>query len=328
MLRGPGHAAPRPCWSGTPVPTKLNGWATPCDDADEAQVAVEEREGVSRGVLAALLELDPIGIDRFRGREAPEEGGLVFGGQLLAQSLVAGAHTVDGDRLAHSLHGYFLRAGDVAGEMEFGVERVRDGRSFSAREVRVHQGGEEIFRATMSFHVPEPGLAYSPATMPPVPPPEDVPLTYTDFTEALRPGEPWYGGARPVEIRYVNPPSEPEGVPVLESQKMWIRIPEPLPADPVLHGAALAYLSDATLVDHVMLPHGYRWQDGRLRGASIDHAMWFHAAARADAWLLFDQRVCYTGAARGTVLGTVYRADGQVIATCGQEGLMRWHAEA
>jgi len=265
-----------------------------------------------------------MGRDRFRGAEAPEEGGLVFGGQLLAQSLMAAARTTAEDRVAHSLHAYFLRAGDVSGEMDLEVERIRDGRSFSVREVRVRQDGSEIFRATLSFQVPEPGLVYSPATMPRVPAPEEVSMTYADFTRRVQPDERWYGAVRPVEVRYVNPPSAAEGVPVVESQKMWIRTPESLPDDPDMHVAAIAYLSDATLIDHVMLPHGHRWQDARLRGASIDHAMWFHAPARADAWMLFDQRVCSTGSARGTVLGTLYRADGQVVATCGQEGLMRW----
>ena len=283
---------------------------------------MEVRGAVSGGVLVDLLRLDPVGEDRFLAREAPESGGTLFGGQLLAQSLMAAVWTTASDRVAHSLHAYFLRAGDVGESLEIEVERIRDGRSFSAREVRVHQRGNEIFRATASFQVPEPGFAYSPDAMPPVPPPEEVLLSYDAFNQALQPGEPWHGGERPVEARYVNPPVAGESSE--ESQKMWIRISEELPRDPALHLAAIAYLSDATLVDHVMLPHAKRWHDSRLTGASLDHAMWFHAPAQADSWMLFDQRVCYTGGARGTVLGTLYRADGQVIATCGQEGLMRW----
>jgi acyl-CoA thioesterase-2 len=127
-----------------------------------------------------------------------------------------------------------------------------------------------------------------------------------------------------MDIRYINAPLAPEGEPVLEPQLMWLRIPEKLPDDPRIHAAALAYLADSTLVDHVMLPHGLRWQDGRLTGASLDHAMWFHRPARADRWLLYDQQVEATAGARGMTTGRFIDAQGLVVATCGQEGLMRW----
>ena len=127
-----------------------------------------------------------------------------------------------------------------------------------------------------------------------------------------------------MDIRYINAPHAPEGEPITEPQLMWMRIRDSIADDRHLHDVGLAYLADATLVDHVMLPHGHRWQDGRLTGASLDHAMWFHRPVRADEWLFYDQRVENTGGARGLASGRFYTSTGQLVATCMQEGLMRW----
>jgi len=275
-------------------------------------------------LLTDLLDLDPLGHDRYRGPVAPERGGTMFGGQLLAQSVIAASFTAGDDRVVHSLHGHFLSAGSVDETVELQVERVRDGRSFSSRQVHVLQDGRELFRASLSFHVPEPGLSYSPSTMPSVPPPDPNASTYNAFAAAANPEEDWYGSDRPIDILYVNAPAEPEGVPVVESQKMWVRIPPTLPDDPSIHTAALAYISDATLLDHTLLVHGYRWQDRRVTGTSLDHAMWFHRAARADEWMLYDQRVEFTGGARGLASATLYSESGTILGTCVQEGLIRW----
>jgi acyl-CoA thioesterase-2 len=255
-----------------------------------------------------------------------EQGERTYGGQLMAQALAAAQRTVESERPVHSLHGYFLRPGAADQPLKLSVDRVRDGRSFSARAVTASQQGRELFRLLASFHVPEDGLEYSGPAMPEVPPPESVTFTYGQFTHAVRPDYSgvWSGDARAMEVRYINPPTAPEGEPVTEDQRMWLRINGPLADDPALHAAALAYLSDSTLVDHVMLPHGYRWQDARLEGASLDHAMWFHRAARADQWLLFDQTVVATAGARGLVTARFYTAGGVLVATCTQEGLMRW----
>jgi transcriptional regulator with XRE-family HTH domain len=134
----------------------------------------------------------------------------------------------------------------------------------------------------------------------------------------------WHGSARPMDIRYINPPSGSRGEPVTERQLMWMKIPERLPDEPAVHRAALAYLSDSTLVDHVMLPLGLRWQDPDFQGASLDHAMWFHSPARADEWLLFEQTVETTGGGRGLASGRFFNRSGTLVATCLQEGLMRW----
>lgn len=179
---------------------------------------------------------------------------------------------------------------------------------------------------TVSFQVPEDGPRRQASDIPPVPPPEAVHLDYTMFTNSLRDEDegPWPGEARPMDIRYVNPPVANPGVPINDDQFMWMRVVEALPEDRAMHDAALLYLSDATLVDHVWLPHGRRWQDRRAEGASLDHAMWFHEPVRADRWVLFDQRVEFTGGARGLASGRFYTETGDLVASCSQEGLMRW----
>lgn len=276
-----------------------------------------------------MLALAPDGDDAFTSPPSPDKGERVFGGQFLAQCLAAARNTVDGVRATHSLHGYFLRPGDVDMPLRMVVERVRDGRSFSHRQVTATQRGRELFRLLASFHAPEQTPAYSRAEMPDAPAPEDVTYTYDDFTRAQTGAAPraaadGAGTARPVDIRYVNPPKAERGQPVTETQIMWMRVREPLPAGADVHEAALAYLSDTTLVDHVPLPLGRRWQDAGFDGASLDHAMWFHRPARADEWLLFAQDVEATGAGRGLASGRFYTRGGVLVATCLQEGLLRW----
>ena len=149
-------------------------------------------------------------------------------------------------------------------------------------------------------------------------------MTYTAFSRSMGAQPEWDIESRPMDTRCIDPPAAPPGEPVLEDQRMWMRISERLPAGPSLHQAGLAYLSDSTLVDHVVLPHGRRWQDPALTGASLDHAMWFHNPVRADEWLLFDQTVEATGSGRGLATGRIFGADGTLAATCMQEGLIRW----
>lgn len=279
--------------------------------------------------FARLVELTPLAAGAWLGGPSPERAGTTFGGQFLAQGLAAAYRSVAADRRVHSLHAYFLRAGDVAEPTTYEVEVVRDGRSFATRAVGGHQRGREVFRMMLSFHVPEEGFDYQPDARYPVesvPAPDEVSVTYNDFTHQHRDigPDPWEGEGRPMDIRYVNPPVSPEGVPVVEPQLMWLRIVGTVPAGQACHDAGLAYLADSTLVDHVMLPHGYRWQDARLTGTSLDHAMWFHRPVQADSWLLYDQRVQHTGGARGLATGRFYASSGELVATCSQEGLMRW----
>ena len=272
--------------------------------------------------FAALMALERLDGDGFIGPPAPDKGGALYGGHLLAQCLTAAAATVDGERMAHSLHAYFLRPGDVDAPVEITVERVRQGRSFSARQVRASQRGKERFRMAASFQAADSSPAYCGVKMPSAPPPEAVRFTYDDFTLAQTAAADWHGTARPLEIRYVNPPQK--GAAATEPQLMWMRIRGAIPAAAVLHQAGIAYLSDATLADNALLPHGLRWQDDDFAGTSLDHAMWFHRAAKADEWLLFEQSVTVTGNGRGLTEGKFFDRAGKLVATCVQEALMRW----
>lgn len=274
-------------------------------------------------MFSQLIDLKPVGELRFEGSASPDKGARVYGGQFLAQSLAAARATVADDRWVNSLHGYFLRQGDVNSEVQFQVSVLRDGRSFSSRQVVAEQQGREVFRMLASYQVPDACPEYAGSAMPEVPPPEAVPYTYDDFTLAQTGEADWHGSDRPMDIRYINPPTV-RGVPVTEPQLMWMRIPEALGDSPHIHEAGLAYLSDSTLVDHVMLPLGRRWQDPDLLGASLDHAMWFHRPARADQWLLFVQTVETTGGGRGLARGSLFTVQGELAATCMQEGLIRF----
>ena len=275
-------------------------------------------------MFAPLLDLVSIGDNRFVAPPSPDKGERMFGGQFLAQCLAAAQATVADDRQVNSLHGYFLRPGDVDLDVDLHVVEVRDGRSFSSRQVVAQQRGKELFRMLVSYQVPDESPEYMGFVMPAVPPPEEVTYTYEDFTLAQSGDDAWYGTDRPMDIRYINPPSAVRGVPVTETQLMWMRIPEALSDAPHVHQAGLAYLSDSTIVDHIMLPLGMRWQDTGLEGTSLDHAMWFHRPARADEWLLFAQTVEATGGGRGLASGRLYSRRGELAATCVQEGLMRW----
>jgi len=182
---------------------------------------------------------------------------------------------------------------------------------------------------TASFTTPTTGLSYAARSMSDVPSPEEINYTHNDFSRDMGQNNEieWDGGARPYEILYINPPNSERGIPIVDDQLMWMRVADNLTLEPVHHEAGLAYLSDSTLVDHVLLPHGMRWQDRNFDGTSLDHVMWFHQKTRADQWLLFEQSVEWTGSGRGLASGRFYDQDGQLIASCAQEGLMRWRAD-
>ena len=305
--------------------------------------------------FAALMALQRQGEDAFVGPPAPDKGETLFGGQLLAQCLMAAFATLAERRAVHSLHAYFLRPGDVDAPVDILIERVRDGRAFSSRQARALQHGKERFRMVASFQASAASPDYCAAPMPEAPPPEEVRTTYDDFTLAQTGETTWHGLARPMDVLYVNPPGA-RGEPVTAPQLMWMRVRDVQPeaqeaqsaaarsfsgrtasaqvrppaapwAEPAaLHQAGLAYLSDATLVDHIMLPHGLRWQDADFLGTSLDHAMWFHRPAPADEWLLFEQIPVVTGAGRGLAQGRFFTQSGALVASCAQEGLMRWRA--
>ena len=275
------------------------------------------------------MELRTEGDDVFVGPPSPDRGSRTYGGQFLAQSLRAAQRTVTDDRAVHSTHSYFLRSGDAAAPTELRVERLRDGRSFSQRQVVALQHGAEVMRSLISFHVPEDGLEWEqPITIDVAQPTVEQPYTdYGDVIETVLPLEehPWPGRGRPMDVSYVNPPIASDGEPVTEPQLMWMRVHGPLGDDRALHDAGLAYLADLGMNPVILLPHGYSWRDDRLTEASLDHTMWFHRPAKADEWLFYDQRVESTSSGRGLASGRFYDLDGHLVATCMQEGLIRWN---
>ena len=261
-----------------------------------------------------------------RGPLGPDRASRMFGGLFIAQSMAAAQASIENDRHIHSLHCYFLRPGDTSLPVEYEVDLLRDGRNFSHREVNAYQNDKILFRMICSYAVQVDSLWYEPSTMPIVPPPKEVTYTYSDFCRDQMPNPDYLRDVaeRQFDIRYVNPPQDFECSSEVESQKMWMRMTCNISQNSHAHDAAVAYLSDSTLIDHITIPHGKRWQDDNFDGTSLDHAMWFHRRADATQWLLFDQNVEWTGDGRGLATGRFYTEDGQLIATCSQEGLMRF----
>ena len=275
--------------------------------------------------LVALLDLEPVGRDAFRGR-TPDTGlPRVFGGQVAGQALVAAGRTVPADRPVHSLHAYFLRPGDPTAPIDYAVDRIRDGRSFTTRRVVATQHDEAIFHLSASFHVAESGLEHQ-VPMPAAPEPEMLPT----FAERM---EPWaeeigrrFDLLRPFDIRYVaDPPRAVRDQAAAREprQQVWMRTDGALPDDPMLHACAVTFASDFTLLDSVLLAHGKAWGRNEIRGASLDHAMWFHRPFRADEWLLYDQESATASGARGLARGHIFAADGRLAVSVVQEGMIR-----
>ena len=274
--------------------------------------------------LVALLDVEQIEVNIFRGRSPDENRQRVFGGQVAGQALISAARTIDQvGREVHSLHAYFVRPGDPTIPILYEVDRLRDGTSFSTRRVIAIQHGKVIFNLQASFHAAEPGLDYQ-LTMPTnVPAPESLP----DFKTRMEPykkqlGE-WYDRPRPIDIRYVDTdPASREGNP-RQGQRVWMRADGKLPTDSVLHACIVTYASDMTLLDTALLPHGIGWTDGKVQMASLDHAMWFHRPFRADDWLLYDQTSFSTSGARGLAGGSIFSSNGELAISVVQEGLIR-----
>lgn len=278
--------------------------------------------------LVALFDIEPAGPDRFVGQSPHGGWTRVFGGQVVAQALVAASRTVEG-RAPHSLHAYFLLGGDPAKPIAFEVERIRDGRSFTTRRVVARQGEAAIFFMSASFHVEEDGLDHQ-FPMPDAPDPEGLldPASaiallgekaqkrLQGLMERIQPIE-----FRPLDLgRYAPliPGSARE-----PKQSLWVRIGGTLPDDSAVHRAALAYLSDLTLLDTALVAHGRTLFDARFQAASLDHSLWFHRPFRADEWLLYVQDSPTAHGARGLTRGLLYDRAGALVASVAQEGLVR-----
>ena len=275
--------------------------------------------------LLELLDLETIERNIFRGVSPKDRWQRVFGGQVLGQALVAAGRTVE-DRQCHSLHAYFLRAGDPKTPILYEVDRSRDGHSFSARRVVAIQNGVPIFTLSASFERAEQGLEHQ-IPMPDVPDPESLKTEQqwrseivSQLPEQVRG---WFLRVRPIEIRPVEPPNRFAKGKYPPRQIVWFRATTPMPDALALHQCVLAYASDMTLLDTSLLPHGYNLFTGELQLASLDHAMWFHRPFRADDWLLYVQDSPSAAGSRSLNRGEVFRKDGVLVASVAQEALIR-----
>ncbi|MBD9374709.1 acyl-CoA thioesterase II [Rhizobium sp. ARZ01] len=276
--------------------------------------------------LLSTLDLEPLEVNLFRGRSPQVGWQRVFGGQVIAQALVAACRTVDNDRFIHSLHAYFVRPGDPAIPILYDVDRVRDGATFTTRRVIAIQHGKPIFFMTASFHIDEAGFDHQ-CPMPDVPPPEELlveeqirerflaqaPKNIREYWERPRPIE-----LRPVELTHYLSPEK-----LLPTQNVWVRATGPVPDARDLQAAVLGYLSDMTLLDTALFAHGTSVFDRTLQVASLDHAMWFHRPCTLDDWLLYAQDSPSASGARGLTRGSLFNRSGELIASVAQEGLIR-----
>jgi len=285
---------------------------------DPPQSAVEE--------LLDILNLEVLEKTLYRGRSPKTGWQRVFGGQVIGQALVAAQRTVPEGRSVHSLHGYFLRAGDPAVPIIYEVDRIRDGGSFTTRRVIGIQHGQAIWSMSASFQVAEDGLDYH-MPMPDQPLPDDL-LGEQGPKETFMRTAPehvraYWNKERPIEIlatsfeHYISDKKLPP------KQYTWVRATGPIPDDPSLQAAVLAYASDMTLLDTALYPHGKKVFDRDLQVASLDHAMWFHRPININEWLLFAQDTPNSNGGRGFTRGSLYAADGTLVASCTQEGLIR-----
>jgi acyl-CoA thioesterase II len=275
--------------------------------------------------LLQILDLERIEENIFRGLSPQVGWQRVFGGLVIAQALVASSRTVEG-RAPHSLHSYFLLAGDPAVPIIYEVDRIRDGRSFTTRRCNAIQHGRAIFSLSASFHIDEPGLEHA-APMPKVPPPDEL-LSEAEMLQQFgavipEPIRRYFSRERPIEMRPVDVSRYANHEKGALQQNVWLRASGPLPEDPAVHRAMLAYLSDVTLLDAVLGAHGRSVLDSRLQVASLDHALWFHRPFRADEWLLYAQDSPTSGSARGFARGLIFSPDGRLVASVVQEGLIR-----
>ena len=275
-----------------------------------------------------LLDLEEIEKNHYLATSPNEGWQRVYGGQVIGQALVAASRTVDEARHAHSLHGYFLRAGDTSIPILYKVDRIRDGRSFTTRQVVAIQKGQPIFAMSISFQVDEEGLSHQ-FPMPDAPDPES--LQDDDEIRAQQAKE-WpeqyqdsFGTSSAIEMRSIDPLDLLNPVASEPKQMCWMKTREKLPNGQRLHQCVLAYLSDWSLLDTTTRPHAISFLQDNVQMASLDHAMWFHRPFRADEWLLYVQDSPSASGARGFNRGLIYNRAGELVASATQEGLMRLH---
>lgn len=289
-------------------------------DADDHAIRTVER-------LLEVLDLDASEArtteDIFVGASHPMPTGRIYGGQVLAQSLIAAERTLPEDRAVHSMHGYFLRPGDASQGITIAVDRIHDGRSFSTRRSQAYQNGVPIFSMIASFQDGDPGVEHAEPMPGGVPAPEDL-APDEDRVAGVPAGTTRMLSERAADIRHIGSPLYlPNDDERTNRQGVWMRMRAPLPDDQRLHRAALAYLSDMTIQESILRAHGLHWTLPGLKVASLDHAMWWHRPARVDEWLLYVQESPNARGGRGLATGRIYSRDGELVASVAQEIMIR-----
>ncbi|MDG1702860.1 MAG: acyl-CoA thioesterase II [Pseudomonadales bacterium] len=278
--------------------------------------------------IIETLDLEEIELNHYLATSPNEGWQRVYGGQVIGQALVAASRTVSTDRSAHSLHGYFLRAGDTDIPILYKVDRIRDGKSFTTRRVVAVQRGQAIFTMSISFQVDEGGLNHQ-FDMPDVPVPDDL-QTEDEIRQVQSKNWPKefqdsFSGSSAIQVKPIEPMDLLNPKPAEPVQRCWMRCGDKLPDDPRIHQCVLAYLSDWSLLDTATRPHAVSFMQDNVQVASLDHAMWFHRPFRADEWLLYDQDSPSASGARGFNRGLIYNQSGELVASTTQEGLVRIH---
>jgi acyl-CoA thioesterase-2 len=275
--------------------------------------------------LVETLQLERLEVNLFRGTTPDDRPGRIFGGQVIAQSLLAAYETVE-ERVCHSLHCYFIRPGDPTHPIIFEVDRARDGGSFTTRRVVAIQHGQQIFNLAASFMAEEEGFEHQ---MPaPAAPRWDALPDEREVRREMMKKDPdafkgWMDRHQPIEMRsedartyFKSGPQDPESV-------SWMRCRDPIGDDPRMHQVILAYASDMNLLSTSMRPHGVHWQTPGFQSASLDHAMWFHRPTNFETWHLYAQDSPSASGGRGFIRGSIYAEDGTLVASVAQEGLIR-----
>lgn len=315
------------------APTTPTGDAAPADHTTADQPGADrqgsdqpaaDRQATAMGRVLSALDLAQVDEDHFTGPSLHQPHGRVFGGQVLAQALVAAGRTVPDGRLPHSLHGYFLRPGDVRQPISFAVERMRDGRSFSARRTHALQNGAPILSMITSFQEEQEGLDHA-DPMPEAPPPDDVVSALDVLGPIDHPMAAFWTESAAFDLRHIDrsiflgPGRE-----ATDRQMVWVRARGgEVPADPLLHRALMAFACDQLMLEPVLRRHGLSWVAPGLSMASLDHAMWWHRPARVDEWLLYVQSSPSSQGGRGLTAAKVYAQDGTLVASIAQEGMVR-----
>lgn len=322
---GPGASADGDLATGSPERPAVAGAGGVANASPPP--SLDPREIGPLAALLAALDLTDTGArtseDIFTGPSQWMPQGRVFGGQVLAQSVVAAQRTVAAGRAIHSTHAYFLRPGDVTAPITFSVDRIHDGRSFSTRRTQAYQAGRPILSMIASFQDADDGVEHQ-AAMPDVPGPDELVSDSTLLTGVEHPIAAYWATARPFELRHLDAPIYVGDVTDrVAHQAVWVKAIGRMPDDPDLHRAALAYLSDYTILESIYRRHGITWSTEGLKAASLDHALWWHRPARVDEWLLYAQESPSATGGRGLATGRVFDAAGRLVATVAQEGMVR-----